>query len=108
MESLIHCIYANAAARDLGRDELDSILAQSRKGNARLGITGMLLCVDGSFFQVLEGERGAVNGLNDFFEGASCFSELDAGRAKKLLAAFAAGRWRSLVDAPMPAAAWPA
>ncbi len=152
MESLSHCIYASAAAPGLGRDELDCILAQSRNGNARLGITGMLLCVDGSFFQVLEGERGAVDGLfrrisadrrhskvteiirepiekrvfgdwtmgysrltvaearridglNDFFEGASCFSELGAGRAKKLLAAFAAGRWRTLLDVPARSAA---
>jgi Sensors of blue-light using FAD len=38
--------------------------------------------------------RGAP-GLNDFFKGGSCFAELDAGRAKKLLAAFAEGRWRA-------------
>jgi hypothetical protein len=32
--------------------------------------------------------------LNDFFRGATCFTELDYGRAKTLLAAFAEGRWR--------------
>jgi hypothetical protein len=35
-----------------------------------------------------------IPGLNDFFRDGSCFSELDPGRAKKLLAAFAEGRWR--------------
>lgn len=36
-----------------------------------------------------------VPGLNDFFREGSCFTELDAGRAKKLLSAFAEGRWRT-------------
>jgi hypothetical protein len=35
-----------------------------------------------------------VAGLNDFFQKGSCFTELDAGRAKKLLSAFSEGRWR--------------
>jgi Sensors of blue-light using FAD len=35
-----------------------------------------------------------IPGLNDFFRGGSCFTELDSGRAKKLLAAFSEGRWR--------------
>jgi hypothetical protein len=39
-------------------------------------------------------ELAKIDGLNDFFEAGSCFSDLDAGRAKKLLAAFAGGRWR--------------
>jgi Sensors of blue-light using FAD len=36
-----------------------------------------------------------VSGLNDFFKARSCLTELDARRAKKLLAAFAEGRWRT-------------
>jgi hypothetical protein len=35
-----------------------------------------------------------IPGLNDFFKEGSCFTDLDSGRAKKLLAAFAEGRWR--------------
>jgi hypothetical protein len=38
-----------------------------------------------------------VPGLNDFFQTGSCFTELDANRAKKLLAAFAEGRWRAKI-----------
>jgi hypothetical protein len=40
-------------------------------------------------------ELAKIHGLNDFFEAGSCFSNLDAGRAKKLLAAFAEGHWHS-------------
>jgi hypothetical protein len=36
-----------------------------------------------------------IAGLNDFFTKGSCLAELDAGKAKKLLAAFAEGRWRA-------------
>ena len=35
-----------------------------------------------------------VPGLNDFFKKGSSFTELDAGRAKKLLSAFVEGHWR--------------
>jgi len=42
----------------------------------------------------------AIEGLNDFFEGQTCFEQLDPGRAKKLLAAFALGRWRSTLSGP--------
>lgn len=36
-----------------------------------------------------------IPGLNDFFSERSCMVDLDPGRAKKLLAAFADGRWRA-------------
>ncbi|HSY34909.1 MAG TPA: BLUF domain-containing protein [Acidobacteriaceae bacterium] len=46
-----------------------------------------------------------IPGLNDFFRGGSCFTGLDSGRAKKLLAAFSEGRWRSRhLGAKCPAA----
>jgi hypothetical protein len=35
-----------------------------------------------------------IPGLNDFFKKGSCFTDLDSGRAKKLLAAFTEGSWR--------------
>jgi hypothetical protein len=35
-----------------------------------------------------------IPGLNDFFKEGTCFTGIDSGRAKKLLAAFAEGRWR--------------
>jgi hypothetical protein len=39
-----------------------------------------------------------IEGLNDFFAARSCLDTLDAGRAKKLLAAFAAGRWHATLS----------
>jgi Sensors of blue-light using FAD len=39
-------------------------------------------------------EAGQLIGENDFFKSASCFTRLDSGRARKLLAAFRTGRWR--------------
>ncbi len=35
-----------------------------------------------------------IEGLSDFFQQGESFTNLPAGRAKKLLAAFAGGRWR--------------
>lgn len=42
-------------------------------------------------------DLGNMIGLNDFFMQASCFGQLDQGRAKKLLAAFKEGRWRTKI-----------
>lgn len=142
MSALIHLIYASAATRPLSTQELGQLLDQSRANNTRLGLTGMLLYADGSFFQALEGPSEVVTalyqkiehderhaqvtriisepiprryfsdwsmgfsnlsaddlartpGANDFFGKAQSFNDVTYGRAKKLLAAFAAGRWRS-------------
>ena len=40
-------------------------------------------------------ELEAMDGVNDFFGAGVCFDGLCAGRIKKLLAAFASGRWRT-------------
>ncbi len=45
------------------REDLRVLLATSRKNNAELGVTGMLLYKDGNFMQVLEGEEVAVRRL---------------------------------------------
>ncbi|MEM7292297.1 MAG: BLUF domain-containing protein [Pseudomonadota bacterium] len=61
---LIHCIYCSAAAdRALTPAELEAILEQSRRNNAKRNMTGILLFDDGAFFQVLEGDRKAVDSL---------------------------------------------
>jgi hypothetical protein len=49
------------------------------------------------FSNVSREELAKIEGTNDFFSKARCFAELDAGRAKKLLAAFRDGRWRKTV-----------
>jgi hypothetical protein len=140
--TLIHCIYASRASAPLGESEIHALLDRARRNNLALGITGMLLFVDDSFFQVLEGEAAVVDevyaiiardprhdrvtqiirepiaersfedwsmgfasvgraevrkllGENDFFDGAECLEHINPGRARKLLMAFAAGRWRT-------------
>jgi hypothetical protein len=139
---LTHCIYASRAAHAMSDDVLLEILRRSRTNNAAASVTGMLLHVDDSFFQVLEGEPHAVEaamvrikgdvrhaaitriidepiakrafpgwsmgfstldrqqlqdvaGLNDFFDTGRSLLDLDEGRAKRLLRAFAQGRWRA-------------
>jgi hypothetical protein len=138
---LIHRIYASTASRAFKTDELAELLQAARENNARLGLTGMLLHAEGSFFQVLEGradvvdalyakiesdkrhdkvtliirepiprryfdawtmgfykvsdeELAGMSGVNDFFGKDRTLVGLDAGRAKKLLAAFREGSWR--------------
>jgi len=138
---LIQCIYASAASRDFETAELAELLQAARENNAKLGLTGMLLYAEGSFFQVLEGhpdvvdamyarigrdrrhdqvtlvikepipkryfdawtmgfyevsreELAGMSGVIDFFGKDRTEISVDAGRAKKLLAAFRDGRWR--------------
>jgi hypothetical protein len=61
MSSLIHLIYASVATQAFGKAQLTELLQQARGTNERLGLTGMLLHSDGSFFQVLEGEPVVVD-----------------------------------------------
>ncbi len=60
---LIHCIYVSAASRPFESSELVALLDRARTKNQRLGLTGMLLHSDGSFFQVLEGAPAEVGML---------------------------------------------
>lgn len=153
MKPLIHHIYTSSAQETPDSEALQRILAQSRRNNAPLGVTGMLLHTAGSFFQILEGtpetvealftrisadprhhrittiirepiprrsfpdwtmgfaeisppELARLIGTNDFFGDRQCLSALDHGRSKKLLAAFAQGRWhRSQAYQSPPASA---
>jgi len=138
---LIHCIYASTAESIFKESDIPALLERARIANAERAITGMLLYIEGSFFQVLEGddavvddvyarlardprhskitliirepiiardfsewtmgfrtvdprEAGELIGENDFFTSASSVTQLDSGRAKKLLLSFRTGRWR--------------
>jgi hypothetical protein len=63
--SLFFLVYVSSAVRPFSRPDLEDLLATSRKNNAELGITGMLLYKDGNFMQVLEGEEEPVRALYD-------------------------------------------
>jgi hypothetical protein len=140
--NLIHCIYASRAIATSVEAQIHTLLESSRRNNGAQGITGMLLFIEGSFFQVLEGDAVVVDrvyeviardarhdrvtqiirepiaqrsfgewsmgfaavgradaqqfvGENDFFGSAACLEHINPGRARKLLVAFGAGRWRT-------------
>ena len=59
-ENLSHVLYASAAAPGFVHDDLTSILERSRENNERRAISGLLLYTEGSFFQLLEGERATL------------------------------------------------
>jgi hypothetical protein len=57
----MHAIaYLSAASWNLLEDEIEHIVAESRRRNALNGVTGVLLYCDGIFMQYLEGEEDAV------------------------------------------------
>jgi hypothetical protein len=61
---LIHLIYTSAPTkREFSRAELDALLVVARRNNAAAKISGLLLYQNGSFFQILEGERDSVEAL---------------------------------------------
>jgi hypothetical protein len=68
---LVRLLYASTSTHAITADVVESILAQSRKHNPRLGITGILCQSGDTFMQVLEGGRSAVNLLyNDIVRDA--------------------------------------
>jgi hypothetical protein len=49
-------------------------------------------------------DLASIPGLNGFFSNRGFLLGMDAGRARKVLDAFASGRWRVRIDAPEPRA----
>lgn len=58
-------IYTCSLTRGVDHDAIVDIAAQARVNNERNGLTGVLLCHEGSVLQVLEGERDAVMDVYD-------------------------------------------
>ena len=63
--SLFSLVYVSSAKEIFSPDELFALLQTSRRNNARVGITGMLLYKGGNFIQALEGEQAAIAQLHD-------------------------------------------
>lgn len=59
--ALHHLVYISSATSILRDDDLLLLLNQARALNERDDLTGLLLCVGGSFIQVLEGDAAAVH-----------------------------------------------
>jgi hypothetical protein len=57
---LVRCLYASRPVQPLTGAFVDTILAQSRKNNPDIGVTGLLCVSDDLFIQVLEGGRDEV------------------------------------------------
>jgi hypothetical protein len=57
---LVRCLYASRPVQPLTGAFVDTILAQSRKNNPGIGVTGLLCVSDDLFIQVLEGGRDEV------------------------------------------------
>lgn len=56
----LQILYVSSATDPDSVPDIQGILAESRRNNARAGITGMLLYCDGNFLQILEGPAAAV------------------------------------------------
>lgn len=55
--------YTSVANHHMPHDELVALLSNCREKNSARGITGMLLYMEGCFFQVLEGSRAILEPL---------------------------------------------
>ena len=55
--------YLSTSTISFTDQDLTELLTRSRANNSKLGISGMLLCKDGNFLQVLEGEEAKVIAL---------------------------------------------
>jgi hypothetical protein len=60
MGQLIHCIYASTAASIFKESDIPPLLEHARTANTERALTGMLLYIEGGFFQVIEGEDTIV------------------------------------------------
>lgn len=58
-----YLIYLSYESIPFTRDKLIDLLAKSRENNHSLGVTGMLVYLDGKFLQVLEGPKSTVKKL---------------------------------------------
>lgn len=56
-------LYVSNTQPDITLSALDDLLTASRRNNALMGITGLLLFIDGGFLQIMEGEERAIREL---------------------------------------------
>ena len=106
MFRVVYCSRSVATNQDGGIAALlDQILSVARENNARSGITGALLCNDGLFAQVLEGDLMAVQDIFERIQRDTRHNDvlvLEAGMAAERLF----DRWdMALAEAADPARA---
>jgi hypothetical protein len=57
---MYYIVYISTAVKPMNHDDLTSLLRQCHDNNQELGITGILLYQQGTFMQMLEGDKQAV------------------------------------------------
>ena len=62
-DTLTSLVYVSSAVELFSRAELLALLETSRRNNAPVGITGLLLYKDGNFMQVIEGAKAEIDKL---------------------------------------------
>lgn len=118
-------VYVSSANGRLADEQIDGILASSRRVNQSKGVTGALLHHDGTFLQYLEGPADGLamvwnrvtacrlhHGINVLLREplvGRCFNQWHMGFAQApgtLMQALAQGHWRSsagvLLQSPEP------
>jgi hypothetical protein len=60
MKDLIHIVYVSFSNHDFSEKELQVLLKEIRRKNAKQDVTGLLLYNDGSFIQVIEGQKEVI------------------------------------------------
>lgn len=60
---MYHLAYFSTSAQHFSEEDLNVLLATSQKNNKSIGITGVLLFIEGCFLQVLEGNEQSVKAL---------------------------------------------
>lgn len=62
---MFYLIYISSATSPMDDDDLKSLLEEVRPKNLHLNVTGILIYQDGSFMQMLEGDKQTVLDLYD-------------------------------------------
>lgn len=87
---MYHLAYFSVATQRFSVEDLEELLVVSKRNNEAVGVTGVLLYIEGCFLQILEGEEEAVKevfarvkadtrheGLLIIFEGAKARRNFD-------------------------------
>ena len=63
MGSLIHSVYSSVASDRFNEEDIPQLLNHARAANAKRGVSGMLVYINGNFLQIVEGEADIVDPL---------------------------------------------
>lgn len=74
---LVRLMYVSRAVPAVDQEELLAILRKSKANNPALGVTGVLCFSEGTFLQVLEGGRSAVNRLYNRIAGDARHTQVE-------------------------------